>query len=150
MEKFFEDYLERLQTLHRHISEAIAGLPQEALDWSPGPEMNSMVVLAAHVAGSERYWIGDVALGDPSGRVREAEFREHGWDEVAIRERLDRSLDYARSHIGSLVLDALNETRRTEEGEERTVGWALLHAMEHVGIHVGHFQLMRQMWENRA
>jgi len=62
-----EDYLERLQALHESIESAIEGLPQAALDWVPGPDMNSFAVLVTHVAGAERYWIGDVAGRDPSG-----------------------------------------------------------------------------------
>ena len=36
--------------------------------------MNSMNVLVVHLIGAERYWIGDVIAGEPSGRDRESEF----------------------------------------------------------------------------
>ena len=29
------------------------------------------------------------------------------------------------------------------------VAWALLHALEHTAIHLGHMQIMRQLWEQR-
>ena len=69
---FTNPYYDRLQTLHQGISEAIADLPQEALDWEPAPSMNSVTVLVVHLTGAERYWIGDVAGQDPSGRIRSA------------------------------------------------------------------------------
>nr|MBC8492461.1 DUF1572 family protein [Chloroflexota bacterium] len=53
MLSILEDYWERLQALHADIERTIAGLPQAALDWAPGPEMNSLAVLAVHVAGAE-------------------------------------------------------------------------------------------------
>ena len=69
---------DRLEAMHQTIEEAIADLTVEALDWVPGPGMNSIAVLLAHTFGSERYWIGDVAGEDPSGRVRAKEFETAG------------------------------------------------------------------------
>lgn len=92
MHPFFQDYLDRLQRLHDYIERAIQGLPQTALDWVPGPNMNSLSVLIVHVTGAERYWIGDVVGRDPSGRDREAEFRAQGLDVATLKKRLADSL----------------------------------------------------------
>ena len=62
---FLADYFEILRNLHADLEHSLNDLPPEALDWSPGPDMNSLSVLATHVAGSERYWIGDVAGASP-------------------------------------------------------------------------------------
>ena len=70
MEALLAALSERVETIHRNIEKAIDGLPAEALDWVPGPDMNSIAVLLAHTVGAERYWIGDLAGDDPSGRVR--------------------------------------------------------------------------------
>jgi hypothetical protein len=32
-------------------------------------------VIIAHIAEAEKYWLGDVVVGAPSGRDREAEFK---------------------------------------------------------------------------
>ena len=61
MEQFFAEYLKILETLHNEIAEALDGLPEEAANWSPAGDSNSLVVLAIQAAGAERYWIGDVA-----------------------------------------------------------------------------------------
>jgi uncharacterized damage-inducible protein DinB len=147
----FESYLNRLQRLHEDISIAIDGLPQAALDWSPGPEMNSIGVLVVHLTGAERYWIGDVARGDPSRRVREAEFRARGQDSMALKELLDGALSYASGALEQLSLEDL-ETERTSprDGENFSTAWALLHALEHSAIHLGQIQLTRQLWDQRA
>ena len=71
MERPFEDYLDCLEALHAAAGRAIEGLTQAALDWSPDPDANSLCVLAVHLAGAERYWIGDVVGRDPSGRDRD-------------------------------------------------------------------------------
>ena len=150
MQPFFQDYLDRLQELHADIVGAIEGLPEAALDWVPGLGMNSLGVLAVHVAGAERYWIGDVAAGDPSGRDRGAEFRAQGLDAATLKGRLADALAYARSVLEGLSLGDLEEPRISpRDGRRFTVGWSLAHALEHTAIHVGHAQITRQLWGQR-
>lgn len=42
MQAFFTDYLNIMQDNHNEIFEALEGLPSAALDWTPGPDMNSI------------------------------------------------------------------------------------------------------------
>jgi uncharacterized damage-inducible protein DinB len=150
MNALIESYLNRLQALHEDIEKALAGLPPEALDWSPGPDMNSITVLVVHLAGAERFWIGDVACGDSSGREREAEFRAQGMDGKALQERLAAGLSYAQKALEALTLSDLEKQRPAgRDGRSFSVAWALLHALEHSAIHLGQIQLTRQLWEQR-
>lgn len=145
-----KDYFDRLQALHADIQRTIEGLPQDALDWSPGPDMNSLAVLAVHTAGAERYWIGDVAGQDPSGRDRAAEFRTQGMDAAALTARLDAALAHSRAVLEELTLSDLDALRpSSRDGREVTVAWALAHALGHTAVHVGHMQIIRQLWDQR-
>lgn len=146
----FEDCLERLQALHAGIKCAIKGLPQIALDWVPGPDMNSLGVLVVHVTGAERYWIGDVVGRDPSGRDRAAEFRARGLGEAALKKRLDETLAHSRVVLEKLTLSDLETLRVSpRDGREFTVAWSLAHALEHTALHLGHVQITRQLWDQR-
>jgi uncharacterized damage-inducible protein DinB len=147
MPTILEAYLERLEALHAEIQQIIADLSPEALDWTPGPEMNSLGVLVAHVAGSERYWIGTVVGDAPLERDRDAEFRTHGLDGVTLAAQLDAVLDHSRTILESLTLSEL-ETRRNapRDDQEYTVAWAILHALEHTALHAGQIQLTHQLW----
>lgn len=148
MESFFADCLDRLEALHGEMQKAIAGLSQEALDWSPGPGMNSMAVLAVHSAGAERYWIGDVIGQDDSGRVRDEEFVMKGLNETMLRDKLAAALEHSRGVLAALSVTDLGKMRRSaRHSEDFSVGWALAHALEHTAVHTGHIQLMRQLWE---
>lgn len=139
-----------LESLHKSMSEALTGLPQEALDWTPGPEMNSMAVLATHVAGSMRYWIGDIAGNDPSDRNRATEFETQQVDAPVLVARLEAALSHSRSVLERLTLEDLNAKRFSpRHGEEYSVSYALFHAFEHTAVHVGHIQLTRQLWEQQ-
>ena len=75
--------------LYVGLFQAIEGLPPAALDWVPGPDTNSLAVLAVHVTGATRYWIGDVA-----GRDRDAEFQVRDLDATALKARLTEALAY--------------------------------------------------------
>ena len=147
MQTFFKDYLNLLQGCHNDILEALEGLPPAALDWTPGPEMNSISVLVFHTTGSERYWIGDVAAQDPTDRDRDAEFKVYDVEVEVLKKRLADNLEYALNALDKMDIQDLESKRVTISGREITVGWALLHALEHATLHLGQIQLTRQLWE---
>lgn len=147
MHEFFESYYDRLQTLHRGVSEAIADLPQEALDWEPAPSMNSVTVLVVHLSGAERYWIGDVAGQDPSGRIRSEEFESRGWEAADLQERLDRTLAHSHNVLQHQTVEDLETPRHSSrDGSRYSVAWALNHALEHTAMHLGHIHITRELW----
>ena len=147
MRPILEAYLERLEALHGEIRRALAGLPPDALDWTPAPGMNSLGVLTAHLAGAARYWIGDMAGEDSSGRVREAEFQVKGRTTDRLAALLEETLQHSRKVIMGLAEEDLGAVRRSErDGETYTVAWCLAHALEHTGLHLGHIQITRELW----
>jgi len=150
MQPFFTDYLNNLQELHDEIRKAIRDIPQDALDWNFGADTNSLNVLIIHLTGAERYWIGDVIAGESSGRDRDAEFKVKGLTESELLQRLSATEDYLRMALETLSLKALEEKRTSpRNGREITVGWALGHALKHTALHLGHIQIMRQLWEQK-
>ena len=151
MTPFSEAYLQRLSALHDDIRSALQDLPAAAAGWVPGPGMNSPAVLVVHLTGAERFWIGDVALQESSGRVRAAEFQQADMGLDALFQRLESSLAYARGGLTELTDGDLSRLR-SAPGFDRsfTVSWALLHALEHTATHVGHIQLTCQLWPGGA
>lgn len=148
MQKFFVDYLNLLEASHNEILEALSGLPQAALDWSPGPDMNSISVLVFHLTGAERYWIGDVAAQDPKERDRDAEFRVRDVAMDVLKNRLADNTEYGRNALSKFTIQDLEATRvSARDGRTFTVAWALLHALEHTTLHLGQVQITRQLWE---
>jgi hypothetical protein len=147
----FDDFLDCLSALHAQVASAVEGLPPEALDWTSGPEMNSINVLVSHLVGAERYLIGDLAAGVPSGRDRPAEFRARGLTSAELQSMLNESRQHARALLANLDIKDL-ETARYSPIHERTftAGWGLLHALEHTALHLGHIQMTRQLWDQQA
>ena len=151
MHQFFQDYLHRLTDLHQDILNSIQDLPAEALDWIPiqqtNGEMNSINILVTHICGSERYWIGDIACGDDSNRVRAEEFKVSGINSSELITKINLATQYAESALQKLNIEDIPlEKSQMQDGRPITVGWALLHALEHAAIHLGHIQITRQMW----
>ena len=92
-----------------------------------------------------------MAGGLPSGRVRAEEFETFNVSAAEMLGRLNAAMDTTRQVLGQLDLSQLAEMRTAGMfNEERTVGWALLHALEHTALHAGHIQMTRQLWDQRS
>ncbi len=158
MERFYQDFMQRLGDMYDDLETAVSGLPQEALDWVPGADMNSLCVLVVHVVGAARYWVGDVCVGDVSNRDRDAEFAAKGHSDQALKAILKDSLRYSRGVVENLSISDLAQmcpapgrpiTPGSNELRQFSLGWSLLHALEHTSVHVGHAQITRQLWDQR-
>jgi uncharacterized damage-inducible protein DinB len=147
MEDFYQDLLDRFVEVHNDCRKVFMDLPAHALDWEPGAEMNSISVLVIHLTGAERYWVGDVALRDSSDRNREAEFKVRGMTHEQLLARLDEADHYLSTSLERLTLADLEAMRVSSRSNKSfSVGWALLHALEHSALHLGHLQIIRQLW----
>jgi len=148
---FYKVLADRFHELHGEIQRDLEALPPEALDWKPGPEINSVSVIIVHLTGAERFLIGDVIMKDPSNRNREAEFHVAGMNKADLLQRLSATEAYIRTVFEKLSLaDLEGERPHPLHGNQVSVSWALLHALEHTATHVGHIQLTVQMWQKRT
>jgi len=151
MQPFFSDYLKSLETLFGDFSDLLEGLPQEALDWRPGADTSSLAVLAVHTAGSTRYRLGEVCLGEPPTRDRPGEFRTADMDAPALQALLQDTVEHARQSLAQLEMDDLSRIRPVPgRGMEVSVAQARLQALEHGSQELGHAQITLQMWRQRA
>ena len=145
--QLFTDYLGLLEGLQRRLHKDVQDLPAEAMDWLPGPQMNSVAVLLAHITGVLCEGI-DIALDEPPGRVRAQEFQTRDVLSAEMLRRLDAVIDYARDALPRLGLEDLDKERDDDDGPI-SCGMALLHALEHAYLHLGHLQLTCQMWRQK-
>ncbi len=148
---FYVDLLDRFHQLHADIEQALQPLPLEALDWQPGPDMNSISVLIVHLTGAERFLVGDIIMGDPSNRNREAEFLASGLIKNDLLNMLHEKEAYLKAAFEDLKLSDLETSRlHPRHGNQVSVAWALTHALEHSAAHLGHIQLTVQLWQLRS
>jgi uncharacterized damage-inducible protein DinB len=149
MHILFEEHLDRLTEMHTQAAHILETVPQEALDWSPGGDIPTLAILAAHIAGSVEYWIADVAGQVDTHRDRDAEFTVQGQSAAVLKARLDAGFGASRRTMETLTLDDLTEMRPANRGRTVTVAWAILHALEHASVHVGNMEIIRSLWESQ-
>ena len=151
MKPFYEILYGRFHELHLELEKALDALPEEALDWVPVLGMNSASVLITHLTGAERFLIGDVVMGEPSNRDRDAEFKAHGLSRQDLQGRLALTDAYIRVAFENLSLaDLETERLNPRHGKMVSTAWAILHALEHAGIHLGHIEMTVQLWHQRT
>lgn len=147
METFFADWLDNVQELHNDIEAALESLPPEALDWSPKPGINSITVLIVHLTGSQRFLFGEVIGGQDIHRDRDAEFRAKGMTATELGQRLKDNIVYLSGELERFTLADLDR-KCMFRAREVTVGWAMGHSLKHTASHLGHIQMMKDMWEH--
>ncbi|MGD2163798.1 MAG: DUF664 domain-containing protein [Anaerolineales bacterium] len=151
MDDLMKSYVDMLGMLHEDCKETLKGLSTEQLDWRPLDSENSIAVLAVHIAGAEKFWVGDCILQESSNRDRPAEFATKGENERTLSRVLDNSLNYVRTAVENLPDDFLNESRvHPRTGDEITVAWALNHVIQHTALHLGHMQLTKGLLYGRS
>jgi len=136
------------------VTEVVAGLTPEQLDFRTAPHQWSVWQLVAHVAGSRAYWFHDV-LGEGDQATRDL-FRvdrttvpglaleDAQWEDVEDHPRSADELADALRRTWAIVDDCLG--RWTAEDLAATVvrperthhrGWVVWHVMEHDIHHAG-------------
>lgn len=150
MERFYEDYLDRLIAFHEQMKNYIVDLPDEAADWVPGEEMNSVAVLVVHTMGSEAYWVGQLSAGVNANRVRATEFETRGLSIAELVTIIDKAVENVKTWVATLTIDDLSRmVLSSMMDQEVSVGWALLHALDHIAQHTGHMGITRQLWDRQ-
>ncbi|MDQ7820872.1 MAG: DinB family protein [Armatimonadota bacterium] len=137
-----------LEQVHDDIYAAVEPLDDDAVNWAHPHLANTIGILLRHIAGSERYWIVEVAGGRPVHRDRASEF---------VRERLVKAdllaaLRAAHAEAQQVLRDLSAadlasevdiEFRRTRRRVTR--GWAILQAVQHTAYHLGQIRLFAKM-----
>lgn len=153
-----QHYLDMIEDLRDQVIDLIAGLPAEALNWRPlaaGPDrtggehaVNSIAVLAAHVAGAEHFWIAEAIGGYPPTRDRRSEFATLAKGPGELVERLGEVGAETRAVLSTLPRSRLNAAIKVQD-RSTTVRWGILHVIDHTALHLGHMQITYQLWMSR-
>ncbi len=150
MSKETETYLAFLNELRKQVNDLLEKFPDEALDWRPiqgEGEMatNSAAVMAAHLAGSENFFLHELIAGQSVHRDRDAEFSASGMSKGELKRRLEAGAATAQKVLSPLSSAQLDEPRKWRD---RTVPLRqlILTLISHFASHLGHMQLTYQLW----
>jgi hypothetical protein len=135
---------------------AIADLPQSALDWKPLDSANSAAVLVAHAISATRFFLraGSGYVGSiteyRAGERADA-FRTAGVTKDDLLDLIDRFVDEAAAILAEGTPEHIEgqvEMPTTDNlpVPARNGAGTLMAAVGHLREHVGHVQLMHDLW----
>ena len=135
------------------MRDAVRDLPDAALDWTPASGMSSPAVLAMHSVTATRAFAA-VAAGDSKSQQqyraedRAEAFRTRGTTTAALVAELERiPQELAQRFEGAPEGQLERETEWVDDAGRRLTGAeCLFRAVGHLREHVGHVQLMRDLW----
>ena len=140
------------------LKQAIGGLPDEALDWVPAPNTNSLTVLVRHSMSSARFFYS-VASGRPGSFAdyragdRSEAFAAEGGNALSLTQAIDDFLPELEVILGGGSDQHLTEMigwpGEAPEMPTRTGMEVLIAGVGHLREHVGQAQLMRDLWLGR-
>jgi len=145
---YYQVYDEMISELLERMDGAFSDLSDEALDWIPDPAVNSMTVLVVHTTSALSYWVGHMLGDDPGKRDREEEFQAKGYSKVQLRGLIHAAEEQVHQVLENCTLEDLEEKRYSVIHKDYFTGtFSLAHALEHTALHLGHMEIMRELWE---
>ncbi len=138
------------------IRAAVQDLPEDALDWKPLPNANSAAVLVAHAVTATRFFLragsGNVgSLVEYRATERAEAFRTAGRSKAALLEMLAAFSTEAETIVAAGTEEHLRAPVSMPSNDNLTVpdrngAGTLFAAIGHLREHVGHLQLMHDLW----
>lgn len=137
-----------LESLHEDIVKAVDSLSDDEINWAHPHLSNTIGILLRHIAGSERYWIGEVVGGRAMHRQRETEFTRERLRKTPLVDDLRRAHAEIQGVLRGLTeadLAAPVEVQYRGGGRTFTKTWAIAHSLQHTAYHLGQIQLYKKM-----
>ena len=129
-----------------HRAEQCLGQLEEAHIWyRPNPSSNAIGNLVLHVVGNLRQWILGGVGNQTDTRDRPAEFAAtSGLSKNQLVSLLHEVVEQSCEIIEEMPSNRIAEMKRIQ-GEDVTLGYALVAAVSHLGLHVGQIQYVGKM-----
>lgn len=148
MDPEVKPFIETLDVLHEDIFKAVEPFGDDEINWRHPDLKNTAGILLRHVAGSERYWILEVAGGRPIHRKRDEEFGKDRLQKAPLVDNLRRAQAEVRAALEQFtarqLLEEFDSTYR-DQPRRLTKAWAILHSLTHTSYHLGQIQLFSKM-----
>ena len=129
--------LEVLDAQRTHVKKILTELTNDACNWNPQADKNSIAVLVEHLTGAEAYWIQEVITGQKINRIRDKEFEYR----YRSKKELKTAYEYVSKSTREILKNKLTDTvlmeQRALKKGSKTVLWILLHVVEHNYYHIG-------------
>jgi len=142
-----EDFRSEYERYRLLAEQALAQMPDDALNRVPSPEGNSAAMIVRHVSGNlisrfTNYLIED---GEKPDRDRDREFEERSYTRAELDEMWKRAWSVIAANVGPLT-DADLARTVTIRQVPMTVHGSLARSISHVAYHVGQIVLLARQY----
>jgi uncharacterized damage-inducible protein DinB len=137
-------HLQEMDELRRQLVETVTPMTDDQINASVASFTNTVGIIVRHLAGSEKYWIGEVVGGRPSHRNRDAEFGRDRLTKSDVLAQIEKAGLLTREVIGAVTPQDWTvevEITRTTGTTRHSKGYALIHAVAHLSYHLGQLKL---------
>jgi hypothetical protein len=148
MEPIVSTVVDLFRGVHDQFREAVRGMGREQLDWSPGPEFNSIAVLVTHTLGSELDVLRTICRV-ASDRDRDAEFQARTTSADELLAQLDRADALLAEFGAAITADDLASSRERPGRTPQTGLHWLLTNYGHAREHLAHLEMTMQLYGQR-
>jgi len=149
MEPVVSTVTELFHQVHQSLRDEVVGLDADALNWSPGPDTNSIAALVVHTLGSEAEVLRTVS-GVSGDRDRDAEFRAKADTADDLLQHLEQGDAYLDQLSARITANDLASVRERGDRTPQTGLYWLLSNYGHAREHLAHIQLTKQIYQRQA
>ena len=132
-----------LRHAFRQMLDVADQLGEQRISQRPlGPQTNSVAALIIHCCEVTEFWLGHVALGNPSDRDRDAEFTRTATCSE-LQTFVAAAIERAVGHLARLEAGEGSDEggRQFLLGGDTSDAAVVLHVLEELSQHLGHMQL---------
>ncbi len=146
------EYLELLERRRALLLDTVAGLPNDALAWTPLPEASSSIaMLARHCADDLRWWLLEELAGQPVGYDRARAFAATGGSSATLAAEINAAFDQCAAALRGLDPALLDRVwpvgiAHPRRGRPQSGHFRLYYPLMHLMEHAGQMRLTRQLW----
>jgi DinB superfamily len=155
MHATYAEALAAIRVALNDLDEVLAGLPDEALNWRPGPDANPIVVLARHSLTATKFLLGTAAGLAPDRQAYMTGERAEAFA-AAGATVTDLRAEVAAAGAGlSGICEKGSEAALAAvapwelSGAPRSGAYLVMHALGHLREHTGQAALIRDLWKAR-
>jgi uncharacterized damage-inducible protein DinB len=137
-------HLKSIDEMRRQLVETVKPMTDDQVNAPVASFTNTVGIIVRHLAGSEKYWIGEVVGGRPAHRNRDAEFGRDRLTKDGVLTQIEQAGALTREVLGSVTpSDWVTEVeiKRMTETIRQTKGFAVIHAGTHLSYHLGQLRL---------
>ena len=142
MTKQIVNELSGLLESQRSFVTNVEKLTDEQLNWIPKGSKNSIGILLDHITGAEKMLIHKLIFGIEISRDRDKEFENRNRTVKDLLTKYQEMASDTKQLLSTKLEDENLLDTRNARGTERTVLWALGHALDHNNYHIGQINLL--------